>query len=95
MEEVVTETQVRPEAVRAGPTQFTSIPLAPKGTPKEAIDLWAQIFKQAAEDEDLRKQMDAKGTEVNWVGPAAYREWADQTFADHKKVAIKIGMWTK
>ncbi len=69
--------------------------VAPKGTPKDVIDLWAQIFKQAAEDPDLRKQMDAKGTEVNWVGPEPYREWADKTFADHEKVAIKIGMWKK
>ena len=52
-------------------------------------------FKQAAEDPDLRKQMDAKGTEVNWVGPDPYRTWADKAFADHEKVAIKIGLWKK
>jgi hypothetical protein len=32
---------------------------------------------------------------VNWVGPAGYRKWADKAFADHEKVAIKIGMWQK
>ncbi len=69
--------------------------VAPKGTPKEAIDHWAQIFKKAAEDADLRAQMDAKVTEVNWVGPADFRRWADKTFADHEKVAIKIGLWKK
>jgi tripartite-type tricarboxylate transporter receptor subunit TctC len=67
----------------------------PKGTPKEVVDHWAQIFKQAAEDPDLMKQMDAKGTDVNWVGPADYRAWAEKTFADHEKVAIKIGLWKK
>ena len=69
--------------------------VAPKGTPKDVIEHWAQIFKKAAEDADLKKQMDAKGTDVKWVGPADYRKWADKTFADHEKVAIKIGMYKK
>jgi tripartite-type tricarboxylate transporter receptor subunit TctC len=69
--------------------------VAPKGTPQAVIDQWAQIFKQAAQDAALRKQMDAKGTEVSWVGPAEYRDWADKTFAAHEKVAIKIGLWKK
>lgn len=69
--------------------------VAPKGTPKEYIAYWADVFKQAAADADLRKQMDAKGTDVEWVGPADYRMWADKTFASHEKVAIKIGMWKK
>ena len=69
--------------------------VVPKGTPKDKIEHWSQIFKQAAADADLRKQTDAKGTEVNWVGPADYRKWADETFAAHEKVAIKIGIWKK
>ncbi len=69
--------------------------VAPKGTPKDKVEHWAQIFKKAAEDPDLLKQMDAKGTEVNWVGPAGYRKWAEKAFADHEKVAIKIGLWKK
>ena len=67
--------------------------VAPKGTPQAAIDHWAQVFKTAAENPDLLKQMDAKGTDVEWVGPADYRAWAEKTFDDHKKVAIKIGMF--
>jgi len=69
--------------------------VAPKGTPKEIVDQWAQIFKKAAEDPDLMKQMDAKGTDVDWVGPADYRKWAKDTYASHEKVAIKIGMYKK
>jgi len=69
--------------------------VAPKGTPKDVIDQWAAIFKKAAEDPDLLKQMDAKGTEVAWVGPEDYRAWAKKTYADHEKVAIKIGMYKK
>jgi tripartite-type tricarboxylate transporter receptor subunit TctC len=69
--------------------------VAPKGTSKEIVDHWSMIFKKAAEDPELMAQMDAKGTDVNWVGPEGYRKWADKAFADHEKVAIKIGMWKK
>lgn len=69
--------------------------VAPKGTPPDVIDHWAQIFKMAAENPGLVKQMDAKGTDVEWVGPADYRAWAKKTYADHEKVAIKIGMYKK
>lgn len=69
--------------------------VAPKGTPKDVIEAWSQIFKKAAENPDLMKQMDAKGTDVQWVGPADYNKWAMDTFATHEKVAIKIGMWKK
>ena len=69
--------------------------VAPKGTPKDVIDHWSGIFKQAAEDPDLRAQMDAKGTDVNWVGPDDFRKWSEETFTAHETVAIKIGMWKK
>ncbi|GBF25784.1 hypothetical protein MnTg02_00818 [bacterium MnTg02] len=69
--------------------------VVPKGTPKDVIEAWSQIFKKAAENPDLMKQMDAKGTDVQWVGPADYGKWAKDTFATHEKVAIKIGMWKK
>ena len=69
--------------------------VAPKGTPKDVIEAWSKIFKKAAENPDLMKQMDAKGTDVQWVGPADYSKWAMDTFATHEKVAIKIGMWKK
>ncbi len=41
------------------------------------------------------KQMDAKGTDVEWVGPADYKAWAKETYDAHEKVAIKIGMYKK
>jgi tripartite-type tricarboxylate transporter receptor subunit TctC len=69
--------------------------VAPKGTPADVVDHWSQIFKAAAEDADLLAQMKKKGTGVNWVGPADYRNWAEHTYAQHEKVAIKIGMYKK
>lgn len=69
--------------------------VAPKGTSKEVIDHWAGIFKKAAEDEGLKKQMVTKGTGVNWVGPEDYHEWAEETYEEYEKVAIQIGMYKK
>jgi len=69
--------------------------VAPKGTPKEIVDMWSQVFKKAAENPDLLKQMAAKGTGIEWVGPADFRTWAEDTYAAHEKVAIKIGMYKK
>ena len=67
--------------------------VAPKGTPKEIINMWAKVFKAAAENPDLLAQMDAKGTGVKFQGPDLYRIWADNEFEAYKKVAIKIGMY--
>ncbi len=69
--------------------------VAPKGTPAAVVEHWSQIFKKAAEDPELRKQMDAKGTDVNWVGPADFRKWAEKTYTAHEEVAIKIGLYKK
>ncbi len=69
--------------------------VAPKGTPQAAIDHWAGVFKKAAEDPELLKQMDAKGTDINFVGPKGYEDWYKKTYADYEKVAIKIGMYKK
>jgi len=69
--------------------------VAPKGTSKAHIDYWSGVFKKASEDAGLLKQMDAKGTDIKWVGPKGYRMWAEQTYKDYEKVAIKIGMYKK
>ncbi|HSF94030.1 MAG TPA: tripartite tricarboxylate transporter substrate binding protein [Thermohalobaculum sp.] len=69
--------------------------VAPKGTPKDIIDMWAGVFQAAAEDPGLLAEMDAKGTDVEFVGPEGFREWAEKTYAAYEKVAIKIGMYKK
>jgi len=69
--------------------------VAPKGMSKEHIDYWTNVFKKASEDKGLLKQMDAKGTDIKWVGPDGYRQWAEKTYKDYEKVAIKIGMYKK
>ena len=62
--------------------------MAPKGTPKAVIDYWAGVFKKAAQDPELKKQFAAKETEVDYMGPDAYRAWFKKEYDDHEKVAI-------
>ena len=69
--------------------------VVPKGTPKETIDYWAGVFKAAAENPDLKAQMDAKGTGLRYQGPEEFRAWADALYADYEAVAIEIGMFKK
>ena len=69
--------------------------VAPKGTPKEVVEMWSQVFKAAAENPDLLAQLDAKGTDVKWQGPDEYRAWADALFKDYEDVAVAMGMWTR
>ena len=69
--------------------------VAPKGTSGDVIDHWAGVFKKATEDPSVLAQMKAKGTGVEYVGPAGYLDWFKMTYADHEKVAIKIGMYKK
>ncbi|MBT7942566.1 MAG: tripartite tricarboxylate transporter substrate binding protein, partial [Alphaproteobacteria bacterium] len=69
--------------------------VAPKGTPKGMVDYWAGVFKKAAADPEFLKQMDAKGTGVEYVGPDGYRKWADKMYKEHEDIAIQIGLWKK
>lgn len=69
--------------------------VVPKGTPRDVIEHWANVFKKAADDPSVQAQMAAKGTGVAFVGPKGYRKWFKKTYADHEKVAIKIGMFKR
>lgn len=67
--------------------------VAPPGTPDDVVQMWTKVFEAAANDPKLLEQMEAKGTGISYVGPEGYAEWAQKTFEDYKKVAIKIGMY--
>ncbi len=68
--------------------------VAPKGTPKGIINYWANVLKKAAADEDLKKQMVAKGTGLQWVGPDDYQAWIDKSYGEFKTIADAMG-WGK
>ncbi|HET7409986.1 MAG TPA: tripartite tricarboxylate transporter substrate binding protein [Paracoccaceae bacterium] len=67
--------------------------MAPPGTPDDVVAMWADIFQKAATDPDLLKQMDAKGTDIKFLGPQEFQNWIDRTFDAYKNVAINIGMY--
>ncbi len=69
--------------------------MVPKGTPKDVIAMWTDIFKKAAENEELVEKLAVKGTPVVYRGPEDYAEWFADEYDAHEKVAIKIGMFKK
>lgn len=69
--------------------------VAPKGTPKAALDHWAAVFKAAAADPEVVKQMAAKGTSVIYKNPADYTAYFKDLFTRWEAIAIKIGMYKK
>lgn len=69
--------------------------VVPKGTSTEKVDHWAALFEKASKDPELLKKMQARGTDIEWVGPKGYAEWFAKIYAEHEKVAIKSGMFKK
>jgi len=58
--------------------------VAPKGTPREVIDMWAGIIKQAVDNPSLQAAMDAKGTGLRFQGPDEFRAYADKIYSGIK-----------
>jgi len=69
--------------------------VVPKGTPKDVIDMWAGVFKAAAENEELVEALKKKGTPVVYRNAEDYAEWFADEYEAHEKVAVKIGMFKK
>lgn len=69
--------------------------VAPKGTPKAAIEYWAGIIKAAAEDPEFKAALESKGTSIKYRNAADYQAWFQNEYDAHEKVAIKIGMFKK
>lgn len=67
--------------------------VAPKGTPPEIIDYYAGLLKKAAASAAVREAIEAKGSEVIYTPPAAYKAYLDETFATWKRIAKDIGMY--
>jgi len=68
--------------------------VAPKGTPADVVEMWSQVLKKASENADLLKQMKAKGTGIQWVGPKGYQAWIDTSYTEFKTIADEMG-WGK
>lgn len=66
--------------------------VAPKGTPKEVIAHYDEIFQKAAKDPKLIESMKVNGTQIMAYGPDKYKAYMDDIFARWKKVAEAVGM---
>lgn len=67
--------------------------VAPKGTPKDIIKTYDDAFAKAMKDPKVKTALDEKGTWIVYLNSDDYRKFFERAFADHKKVAIKIGMF--
>ncbi|MEM7226741.1 MAG: tripartite tricarboxylate transporter substrate binding protein [Pseudomonadota bacterium] len=67
--------------------------VVPKGTSPEIIDYYAALFEKAAKDPEVVKQMNAKGTSVEYKDPTDYRLYFEDTFRDWKRIATEVGMY--
>jgi tripartite-type tricarboxylate transporter receptor subunit TctC len=69
--------------------------VAPKGTPQEMLDYWADRLGKAAASEEVKAQMKAKGTDLIYKDPAGYRAYFEELYPRWERIAIKIGMFKK
>lgn len=68
---------------------------APKGTPADVVAFWEQAFAKAAKDPAVVKAIEEKGSMVLSKGSKEYAEFLKQSYAEHERLAIKIGMFKK
>lgn len=66
--------------------------MLPKGTPREIVDYWADIFKGPTEDAEFVAAQAAKGTSVVFLGPDDYTKWWETTSADFVNAAKELKM---
>ena len=64
--------------------------VVPKGTPKDVIVFWAAAFKKPLQDPAFVKQIAAKGTGLQYIGPQEYAAWFKAQTAIYAKVHAMI-----
>lgn len=67
----------------------------PKGAKKDVIKHYERAFKKAMQDPAVKKALDEKGTWIVYLNSEDYAKFLKKSYADHEKVAIKIGMYKK
>lgn len=66
---------------------------APKGTPDDVIQYYADLFQKVAEDSAFIEQITAKDTDVDYRPPEAFKSFLDDQYATMKDLAISIGAY--
>jgi tripartite-type tricarboxylate transporter receptor subunit TctC len=67
----------------------------PKGTPPETVKFWSDAFAKAATNPALIKAVEDNGSVMLNKDSKGYGEFLKQSYAEHERLAIKIGMYKK
>lgn len=67
----------------------------PKGTPADIIAFWEKAFVDAAQDPQLKAAIEAGGSVALSKDSKGYAEFLAQSYAEHERLAIQIGMFKK
>lgn len=65
---------------------------APKGTPKEIVDYYADVLKKISEDPDFKKAMADMYQPVMYQGPAEFDKFMHQASDDYLKLVKELGL---
>jgi len=65
----------------------------PKGTPKDVVNQYIEVLRAVANDPDVQKQMEAKGSTMPFTAGDDYRAYFENTFTKWKQIAINVGMY--
>lgn len=68
---------------------------APKGTPKEVGDVWADWLKKATADEDFLKQMKTRGSVIQLMSPEDGKKFMMDQYNTFKKLVDDLHMRIK
>lgn len=69
--------------------------MAPKGTPSNVIKFWDAAFEKASKDPAVIKAITGASSTVMYKSAADYGAFLKSSFAEHERLAIKIGMYKK
>ena len=67
----------------------------PKGTPPKTVKFWSDAFAKAAKNTALIKAVEDNGSVILSKDSKGYGEFLKQSYAEHERLAIKIGMYKK
>lgn len=67
----------------------------PKGTPPETVKFWSDAFAKAAKNPALIKAVEDNGSVILSKDSKGYGEFLAASYAEHERLAIKIGMFKK
>jgi len=65
----------------------------PKGASKDVVDHYIDILRAVANDPEVQKQMEAKGSSMPFTAGDDYRAYFEKTFEKWKQIAKNVGMY--